>query len=83
MDGKYFLLTLPCCPYIPQKTKLQAEGFDNGATLDETIKKLKADLKKAHKKEAERQMRAKKSLVSCKPGSYAKLTMTTKYNICT
>ncbi|KAF5377282.1 hypothetical protein D9615_006449 [Tricholomella constricta] len=33
--------------------KLQEEGFDDDAGLDETIKKLESDLKKARKKEAE------------------------------
>ncbi|KAJ7725515.1 hypothetical protein DFH07DRAFT_946209 [Mycena maculata] len=32
--------------------KLQTEGFDDDAALDETIKKLESDLKKARKKEA-------------------------------
>ncbi|KAK0469867.1 chromatin remodeling complex subunit [Desarmillaria tabescens] len=32
--------------------KLSAEGFDDDAQLDETIKKLESDLKKARKKEA-------------------------------
>ena len=36
---------------FPQ-SKLQAEGLDNEAMLDETIKKLDNDLKKARKKEA-------------------------------
>jgi actin-related protein 5 len=31
---------------------LQTEGFDDDAALDETIKKLESDLKKARKKEA-------------------------------
>ena len=30
---------------------LQAEGFDDDAALDETIKKLESDLKKARKRE--------------------------------
>jgi actin-related protein 5 len=32
---------------------LQEEGFDDEAGLDETIKKLENDLKKARKKEAD------------------------------
>lgn len=52
MDGKCFSLTSPHRPHISQKSKLQAEGLDNEAALDETIKKLEADLKKARKKEA-------------------------------
>jgi len=32
---------------------LQSEGFDDDAGLDETIKKLEGDLKKARKKEAD------------------------------
>jgi hypothetical protein len=34
------------------QSKLQAEGLDNETMLDETIKKLETDLKKARKKEA-------------------------------
>ena len=37
---------------VHQQSKLQAEGIDNEAGLDEVIKKLEADLKKARKKEA-------------------------------
>lgn len=32
---------------------LQSEGFSDDAALDQSIKKLEADLKKARKKEAE------------------------------
>jgi actin-related protein 5 len=33
--------------------KLQAEGFNNDAALDDTIKRLEGDLKRARKKEAD------------------------------
>jgi len=34
------------------QSKLQAEGLDSEAALDEVIKKLESDLKRARKKEA-------------------------------
>jgi actin-related protein 5 len=37
---------------IVSQYKLQTEGFDDDDALDETIKKLESDLKKARKKEA-------------------------------
>ena len=40
------------CRSISQ-SKLQEEGFDDDAGLDETIKKLENDLKKARKREAD------------------------------
>ena len=52
MDGKYFSSTSSRPSHIFPKSKLQAEGLDNEAALDEIIKKLEADLKKARKKEA-------------------------------
>ena len=36
-----------------RKMSLQSEGFSDDAALDQSIKKLEADLKKARKKEAE------------------------------
>lgn len=35
------------------QNKLQEEGFDDGGALDEAIKKLETDVKKARKKEAD------------------------------
>lgn len=52
MDGEYLSLPSPHYPHTFPKSKLQAEGLDNEAALDEIIKKLEADLKKARKKEA-------------------------------
>jgi actin-related protein 5 len=47
------------------KSKLQAENLGNEVVLDETIKKLEANLKRARKrKRLERPTRAKESLVS-------------------
>ena len=38
---------------MTRKISLQSEGFSDDAALDQSIKKLEADLKKARKKEAE------------------------------
>jgi actin-related protein 5 len=36
-----------------EQNTLQAEGFDDDEALDEAIKKLESDLKKARKKDAD------------------------------
>lgn len=40
---------------FPMQNTLQAEGFDDDAALDETIKKLELDVKRSRKKEADGQ----------------------------
>jgi hypothetical protein len=52
VDGRISFFC-PVSYLIESQNKLQTEGFDDDAGLDETIKKLESDLKKARKKEVD------------------------------
>lgn len=49
--SSYFFDASPNVPPFGLKNTLQSEGFDDDAALEDAIKKLEADLRKARKKD--------------------------------
>lgn len=55
MDGAINVTSHYACCLISLQNTLQVEGFDDDAALDETIKKLEVDVKRARKKDPDGQ----------------------------